>query len=274
MQKKEGMLLVLALCLLSTMPFIFATTTLNVPVTGYNYTAITFNCTTDVPNPLNISIYYNSTAGKTGAFLGKISNTSAAQKDFTSSISIEALSDTLTYNMTCYADNGTAQEYSVAVSKIGIDNTKPALSLSASTTSLDLNGLLKLTWSVSDATSGLASNSLTLTSPNSETCPTQTYTATSATEQTVDATALGCPGTYTATLTATDKAGNTDTTTQSITLNAGGSLGGMGTSAGSGVSVETGVISGPGGKAKLDSQTIAIIVIIILVVYFGLIKKK
>ena len=50
MQKSNRAILIgllMAMCLV--IPSVMATTTLNVPVTGTNYTTINFNCTTDIP---------------------------------------------------------------------------------------------------------------------------------------------------------------------------------------------------------------------------------
>ena len=107
-------------------PGVMAAVTLNVPVTGTNYTTLTVNCTTDGYSAnitYNVSIYYNVSGGATGTLLTTIQNTSEDQTDFTSSPSIEALTDGVLYNFSCYFDNVSDQKWSAGVEEVGIDNT-------------------------------------------------------------------------------------------------------------------------------------------------------
>jgi len=272
MQKKEKMLMVImALCLLSILPFMSAAT-LNRPVATENVsTTLTINMTVDSNgarmNMSNVTCYYNVTGGVATTFLKEILNASKPDLDFTDTVDVSALSDATTYNLSCNVYNGST--FNVTKSAlITIDNADSVISLSASPTSLDLTGLLKLTWASSDATSGLNSTIVTLTSPNTGLCPTQTWTTSSGTDTTVDSTVLTCPGTYTASFTAIDYAGNSVTSTQDITLNVGASSGGSSAaSSDSSTSVEGGYITGPNGKASTDSRNIVIVVIAILAIY-------
>src|SRR4030042_5434648 len=168
MQNKEKIFVGLLLAMVFVIPGIMATTTLNVPVTETNYTTLTVNCTTDLAATLNVSIYYNASGGATGTLLTTIVNTTADQTEFTASPSIEALADGTSYNFTCYADDGAAPEWSEGVVSVGIDNTDPTYTfVFAKPDRADYKSTTQyLTWTTADATSGVETVAVSVTSPN------------------------------------------------------------------------------------------------------------
>lgn len=276
MQKKEKIMVLMALCLLSIIPFMSATVTLVKPVTGYNATStIIFNCTqTDLQYVKNASLAYNATGGLAGSILSTSIVTNDTLNDtyfYSASASVASLADAQNYNVSCRVCNDSDCAYSVA-RNITIDNTNPALTLTSSVSELELNGLLKLTWSVSDATSGLSSSSLNLTSPNSGLCPMQNWSATSGSDVTIDPTTLTCPGTWTLSLVGTDYSGNTNTATQSIILDVGRSAAASSAASSASVSAESGYLTG-NAKGNLDTRNVAIFVAIVLIAYL-IIKNK
>lgn len=206
--KKIYLLPIVILMTLMTFVLVGATIELNVPVTNTNYTTITFNCTQadgDIKNSLNASIYYNASGGDTGTYLGKIDNDTANDLDFTNSISIESLSDALTYNFTCMLDNGTDQTYSVGIGSVGIDNTAPSISLTTDYSEVNQNRYFKYTTSLSDATSGLdGTETCSITDPLSD----ETSVSTSASDVFWKDTST--KGDYVLECSSTDTAGNTN----------------------------------------------------------------
>lgn len=204
--------------ILFLMSFIFAlavvssASTMNVPVTNTNYTTLTFNCTTTTAECgacLNASIYYNAAGGATGTYLSVIANDSVADVDFTSAISIEALSDALTYNFTCRMFNATSNVVnSTSVNSVGIDNTKPVISVERTGSSwVDYMTSKEIKCSATDATAGVSSTTRTLAKPSAK-----TVTA-SASPYTFTGGDLNELGTYTFTCSATDSASNSDSST-------------------------------------------------------------
>lgn len=136
---------------------ILAATTLNSPTTGTNHSGtLSFNCTTALLANHNASLFYNSSGGVTGTFLSAVTNTSASQTEFyNGTVDISSLSATTTYNMSCYADNGTTQEWSVGATSIIIDNVAPNVSsigspVSGSGYSDSVEGLLLLNATIND----------------------------------------------------------------------------------------------------------------------------
>lgn len=262
MQKSNRAILIgllMAMCLV--IPSVMATTTLNVPVTGTNYTTINFNCTTDIPVAHNASIYYNASGGAAGTLLGTIHNDTADDTDFTGSLSIESLTDGLTYNFTCTITNSTADtETSAGVENVGIDNTNPTYTFELlKSTSANYKGTQELTWTTLDATSGVETVSVSVTSPNTDTCPTQSWSTTSGTNEKV---LLDCTGTYTASMTVTDNAGNSISTEDTFKVYAPGYK-----DASTGVGTFSSFSIGGDSDAKGNLTTFAIIAIIILVIW-------
>lgn len=218
MTKNKLMIVAFVLSLL-VIPMIFAagTATLNTPVTRTNYTTLTWNCTSTVTSAAtkyNVTIFYNATGGAASNAATKLGstvwNTTGSNTEFTASPSIESLSDLLTYNFTCYADNGTDKVYSTGIKSVGIDNTEPVTTLIVKSPTMSTSRTQELTWTSSDATSGLTSTTVTVAKPSSS-CASESWTTAAGTsQQVVDS---SCDGTYTVTLTATDTAGNVKTST-------------------------------------------------------------
>jgi len=270
MQNKKTIIILTLLTMVLVLPSIMAATTLNVPVTGTNYTSITFNCTTTLAECgacLNATVWYNASGGAAepgvATLLGVIANGSANDVDFTSAISIESLSDAATYNFTCSVSNesNTYIANSSGVQSVGIDNTDSTYTFTLSKpTRADFKGTQKLTWTTTDATSGVETVSVTVTSPNTDTCPTQTWTTTSGTDTDVE---LDCAGDYTAAMTVVDNAGNSVSTSDEFTVYAPGYK----TTSEAGTSFGTFSIGGDG-EAKANLKTLAVITIIILGIWF------
>jgi hypothetical protein len=258
---KKNLIFMIVLSLVFALPAVMAATTLNVPVSGTNYTTITFNCSTAVANALNATIFYNASGGTAGTVLGTIVNDTASDTDFTQLISIEALSDTLTYNFSCYVDSGVAQESSSGVTSVGVDNTAPTYTFSLLKSKLNTGRTQEITWTSADATSGVETVNASIVTPNNDRCSNQEWSATSGTNQQFLNT--NCEGTYTATLSITDNAGNTASTSPTFkTVHAGP------------VRDSEGVLGlGDGGSGKGNLKTILIIIIIAVIVYL-VVKKK
>ncbi|RLC33467.1 MAG: hypothetical protein DRZ76_04305, partial [Candidatus Nealsonbacteria bacterium] len=168
--KKNEVLLGLSfLIIIALLVFVLGTTTVVSPVTRGNYSGtMLLNCTTTLNASTisyNVTFYYNASGGATGTvnnLTEPIWNDTANDNVFNISADISWLSDALSlYNITCYADNGTDQEFASAVANITIDNTPPAVSFSGITNTINngnyTNTTLVLNVSVSDATIGIDS---------------------------------------------------------------------------------------------------------------------
>jgi len=218
MNKKVMLLIPVLIGIMFVLPLMSAAVTLNNPVTKGNYTDITFNCTkliNDAPiNTTNVTLWYNATGGTVGTMLAssKINNDTTNDLSFyLSGISVSSLSDLTTYNFSCKADNGTSQVWSAGVGSVTIDNTSPVTTLGLDSTNIYTRDSITIQWTATDATSGLSSVVTTITSPDSSRCPTLTYTDTNGKYALSDDKTV-CPGVYTVLVTATDRAGNIDTT--------------------------------------------------------------
>ena len=267
MKKRQIILPIAVLMLVFTLALVSAATTLNVPASGTNYTTITFNCTTttaDCDECRNASIFYNASGGITGTRLGSaIANGSADDIDFTGSISIESLSDALTYNFTCEVDNGTDQDTSVGVTSVGVDNTAPSVSVSTDYSQVTLHRFFRYTSSVSDATAGLdGTEACTLTDPMGDT----TTLSTSGSNTIFDDTAE--PGTYTISCSATDTASNTNSASTTVTVKTTGSP--VKSVPDDGNFLTNIVVR----LRELDQKTLIIIVVVILIIALAASGKK
>ena len=131
-----GIILVVVL-----LAFVFAATVAvggNHVVNKGNYSASIFlNCTSDLnltTGIYNVSYYYNASEGpvdrSAANLLATVTNQSGDYYDhFNISVDVSTLPDGLTYNISCWADNGTNQE-EVSVFNVTIDNTPPAVNFS------------------------------------------------------------------------------------------------------------------------------------------------
>lgn len=268
MVKKTLLFAIVALSLLLASPFVMAAAELVSPVAGTNQsTTMIFNCTqsSDLPDALNATLGYNASGGAVGTYTGVVVNDTADDQEFYSAaFSISSLSDATTYNVTCKLDNGTATVESPGV-LMAIDNTDPSVSLSLKSSSMSTGRTQELTWSSSDATTGLASVTVSVTSPNSDKCSTETWTDESGTS--VQVTDTSCVGTYTVTITATDEAGNSATSTETFKASyPGESNGNLGTNF-----FKT---SSEGGEDGTGSPKTAIVIIIAIIVIYFFTRKK
>lgn len=282
MQNKNMLIALIATVLiLSVLPGILAVTTMSSPVTSGNYTTATNNISVIVTvdgngdnNMSNVSCYYNL-AGGAGSInstylLVAISNTTASQTLFTGSGTLAT--ESAVYNITCLVLNGTTLNKSIQVTSVRADGTDPVVSLSRESSNVNMNGLQHLTWSAADTY--LKSTTVTMTSPDSTLCPTQTWTDATSTNYIIPDQYLSCVGTYTVALNANDYSGRTASATSvTFTVDAPGAMGGSGVGVGGGgVPATTGVISGPGKTSTLNISVVLLIAAGIIV-YF-LIKKK
>lgn len=219
---------IFSVILLSTMLFlssnVLAATTLVSP-TAINYSStMTLNCTTAINSSstsYNVTFFYNKSGGATGTKLITITNTSADQNTFTSvNYNIASLDDTNTYNFTCYADNGTNQQYSAGTSRITIDDTDSVISISTDVSRNYQTKPVILTWSCTDAVSGVTSTTIALTAVGDLGCEIAGTTSwsTATGTQTLSTTQTQCAGPYTATITCTDYSGNSDSDTATFNI--------------------------------------------------------
>jgi hypothetical protein len=222
-QRNNKVLLTVLLSLILLVPLMSAATVIVKPVTNTNSTG-TMNVTvttalSSAGKYLNLTCWEDPLGGTAYVFWFKITNTSASQTWFSSPVqSISAFSDKLTYKAICGVQGDTS-ENSSAVTGIGIDNTAPVVSVSFMLDRVGAGNTQELTWASSDATSGLTSTLVTLSSPNSDKCPDQTWTTSSGTnvQMATEGGVANCVGTWTATISGTDKAGNVGTTTATYT---------------------------------------------------------
>jgi len=192
--------------------------TLVSPVTGGNYTTLTFTCVPGINNALNASLYYNASGGITSIRLTTITNTSANQTSFSASANIESLSDLTTYNFSCLVSNYSVIkdiEWTPAAESVTIDNTNPAWVVSIDRQSTSVGGIFRYTTTATDATSGVQTKTCTLLDPEgvyhsaSNNADNSLYDS----DRSID------DGTWTLNCTATDYAGNSKSASDTITTN-------------------------------------------------------
>jgi len=179
-----------------------------------NYTNHTgsflFNCTTGIFRVHNVTVYTNSSAGVMTA-LQTFTNTTGNQTAWSGTVTITATNDGTLQNISCHPDNGTVVAAAYTQENLGknvmLDTTDPVCNISRVHSTFAWKGTQELTWDSSDAiervstlvtidrpglgadlTYSDADRILTLTSQDTK------YT-----------------GSWTATVLATDRAGNTDT---------------------------------------------------------------
>lgn len=264
MKNKLWLITTLVLMLVAV-PTVMAATAMTVPVTGGNYTtALTITMTTDTTtvNKTNMTCLYNASGGDATVLLASIVNTSAGQTTFTTTTAALS-SETATYNITCSLYNLTTINSTKYASLVTIDGTDPSESLTLGETKITAGKKNTLTWSISDALSGLSSYNVSVTSPNADTCPTQSWSTTSTTDQEVVNT--GCSGTYTVTLTATDISGNSVTDTQTFTTRSIGTAGWQDTASSA---------TGTQNAQDKSNRNIVIGIVIAIVIYALFFRKK
>ncbi len=145
------------------MVFVFAATTLNIPIASGNYSGtFEINITVDANvanNMTNVTCYYNSSGGATSIFLVEILNETVSNLNFTDdAIDINVLTDSSTYNISCEVYNGTTLNQIISVSNITFDSIPPSVSTFYTTISNgNYSDSILLNVSVSDATIGIDS---------------------------------------------------------------------------------------------------------------------
>lgn len=190
------------------------TTTLNTPLSGSNWsTTINFNCTTDLPEPLNATLGYNSSGGGVLTYLtaSKVNNDTASDTYFyLSGIAITTLADGKLYNFTCSVDNGTYQELSAGRIKVGIDDTAPVLATTTDQSTGHQRDNIGLNWTCTDATVGVQTTSVSLSANGDAGCTISGTTSwsTATGSQLLTTTQTQCAGLYTVTSSCTDYSGN------------------------------------------------------------------
>jgi hypothetical protein len=214
MRKINILITTILLASLFIMPLVFAATTMSSPVTGNNYTG-TMTVTViydgwNAVNMSNVTCYYNSSGGATGTTLVIISNTTSIQKTFTDSVAITSLSETSTYNISCNLNEATKTNLTLYASGITVDSTNPLCSLTKKYSNPPYKGIQQLIWTSSDALQ-LVSTAVTIDRP--QTGADMTYTD-SGRDLTLLSTDTNWIGSWTATVLATDRVGNTATCTQ------------------------------------------------------------
>ncbi len=173
-QKRIFDFVLIGIFLIAISYFVFATTTMNLPVASGNYsTPLTINITVDANeanNMTNITCYYNSSGGAATSFLTEILNDSASDTEFANTtISTTSLNDSLTYNISCNVYNLTTLNQTISRS-ITIDNTAPNVTFSGITNAVNngnYSGTIVINVSVNDSTIGISSVYFNITNSTS-----------------------------------------------------------------------------------------------------------
>ena len=145
-----------------------AVVTLATPTTGSNSsTNVVANCTTDQNEVYNVTWFYNTSGGPANTILSTLTNTSVNQPSFKKTISISALTDATTYNMTCGTTNSSNNMVnSTGVVAITFDSTKPTCTVTKTKFILEtFNEQNTLTCTCTDAIDASTVNTRTLTKP-------------------------------------------------------------------------------------------------------------
>ena len=216
--------LILLMALLMAMPLILGAATLNVPVTGGNYTGtISINCTTTTPTALNATIRYNATGGaaEQATTLTSILNSTVGDVDFSESTSISALADLRTYNFTCRITNATYSEFSPGILGVTVDNTAPVITVSTGLSRTTSGRTVTYSTSVTDATSTVQTSACNVQNPEN----TNNSLSVDVTDRSYSFDRLVDTGTWVFSCTGTDYAGNIGTTaTKSVTVSSAGAV--------------------------------------------------
>lgn len=256
--------------------------TMTTPVFFGNYSGTITVSVTGAVNITNATCHYNATGGAATSVTGNITtaaglvNTTDVSADgttFSTTWATSTLSDrSKNVNISCLLYNGTLELNStVSAGNITIDNTVPTNGISIDTESISSRDNVLVTWSFTDATSGLRLYSVTITPPDTTECSIITESGTSGTDGLWDS-ETACAGTYTVNATVTDYAGNENNISKTfkVTL-AGLSKSGSNTLSGTGTASL--------GQYKewfsgLDSNTKIALIIIIGVAGYYLLKKR
>ncbi|MFH1585241.1 MAG: hypothetical protein ABIB79_00555 [archaeon] len=167
-QDKNVLVLFIFMLIVGCGIFVLATSSVNSPVSHGNYsTTMNVSVATNITGAdadYNVSVYYNSSGGdvdlSNGTFLVVITNTTTAVDDVieNATVVLTGLDDGANYNFSFYADNGTDQEWTSALSNITIDNTVPAVAnFTGTVDGGSYKDTIVLNVSVTDATIGVGS---------------------------------------------------------------------------------------------------------------------
>lgn len=263
MEKNKVVLpMLVILAAVAILPLVSATTLVS-PQENYNYTGtMLVNCTTEVENCSNCenaTIWYNSAGDSPNTVLTTIANDTAGDLHFSESVDISSLSDATTYKFKCGVSNGTLVadngiSNSSNVSSVTVDNTNPSVAVSLDLESQTAGRYVHYTTTLSDATSGLNTQSCNATDPE-DTVHTLSTSASSLAfkiDRTIDV------GDWTFTCLATDWAGNSNTASETISIDSQGRVQ---------------KISSSGGGLDLGDSTL-IFVIIGVILLIWLVKRK
>jgi hypothetical protein len=186
-------------------------------------------------NVTNVTCYRNLTGGaqypaqNASNFLGTAINSSKGQTSFTVTGTISS-DISRKVNITCVLSNNSNSagilalpggNATISAKNLTIDSTAPTNGLSLETESLSTRDSILIKWAYADATSGLASYTTTITSPDTQECPTITESGASGEDALVDLETY-CPGTYTVTAAVTDFSGNTGDVTKTFKVSSAG----------------------------------------------------
>lgn len=218
MKNKFTFVAILAITFVFAMMFVSAaavSVTVNAPANYSNHTgSFTYNCTASAHNVLNITVYANSSSGTMNA-LQTFTNTSAGQTAWTGTVTITSSDDGANQNISCYADNGTGQAYSSETGSrdVMLDSTDPSCSIDdIAHPTIAWKGIQSITHSSSDAIE-LVSTIVTVDGPQSQSTITLTDPTSPIGLASNDTDYIG---TWTVTTTATDRAGNTCTDSETF----------------------------------------------------------
>ena len=273
---------IIAILAMSLVPMISAAvaTAVSGPAALGNYTTLTLTCTSphdadDGLACLNATFHYNASGGavdfRPGTELCVVHNNTGNDTTFVSTenaacaTAFELLTDADNspgYNWSCVVYNTTfAVNATTHIGSVGIDNTKPTLSVTSDYSSVNLGRYFKYTITLADATTGVTTDSAetycNITDAEGE-VDKDGVISTSASSTDFKNTHVA--GTYVISCTATDEAGNTDTSSVTVTAKTTGRPI---------VSVPEGV----GFIQGLDKQTVIIAIVVILLIAMAMSGK-
>ena len=256
-QNKLFLTAILAVFVLAVLPVMSAATTMDSPVAGGNYsTPLNISVSVDLNgafNMTNVTCYYNATGGAATTFLVEMLNDSHSDLIFEdATIAIDGLTEVATYNISCAVYNSTTLNTTVSKATITFDSTDPVCSLIRQSKTIDWKGTQLITWTSSDALE-LVSTLVTIDRPEDGADMTYTDANRALTLLSQDTKYVGD---WTVTITGTDRAGNTCTSSETFKSYLG-----------------DGEIWEPTAPKKDTGKTVLLIVIVGIVAYF-IFKKK
>ncbi len=211
---KNFELLIATILLLAMVPLVFAVTTINSPFTFSNHTGnVIVNATTDLADTTNVTCWQSSTGGASETLLIRMENTTASQLHWEETVSISALTDSASYNVTCEATiiNGGSAENSTGLLDITFDSTNPRCTTNIDAKTIAYKGNQRIIWTSTDEV-GLGPAAITIDRPGLGSDLTYTDVNRELTLTSQDTKYLGD---WTFTLITSDRPGNTATCEES-----------------------------------------------------------